>query len=41
MLNGRNTSGEGYYLKHWKVETREDGVFVEMEEPGGLFGWLK
>jgi 3-phenylpropionate/trans-cinnamate dioxygenase ferredoxin subunit len=28
--NGRNTSGEGYYLKHWKVEWREDGVFVEM-----------
>ena len=36
--NGRNTSGEGYYLKHWKVEEREDGVYVEMEERG-LFGW--
>ena len=29
MENGRNTSGEGYYLKHWKVEWRENGVFVE------------
>lgn len=26
--NGRNVSGEGYYLKHWPVEVREDGVFV-------------
>jgi 3-phenylpropionate/trans-cinnamate dioxygenase ferredoxin subunit len=39
--NGRNTSGEGYFLKHWPVEIREDGVFVRMEEGGGLFGWLK
>ena len=41
MKNGRNTSGEGYYLKHWPVELREDGVFVGMEESGGLFGWFK
>lgn len=32
MKNGRNVSGEGYYLKHWKVEVRDDGVFVEMEK---------
>jgi nitrite reductase/ring-hydroxylating ferredoxin subunit len=32
MKNGRNVTGEGYYLKHWKVEVREDGVFVEMEK---------
>ena len=38
MANGRNVTGEGYYLKHWPVECREAGVFVEMEEPGGLFG---
>jgi nitrite reductase/ring-hydroxylating ferredoxin subunit len=31
MRNGRNVSGEGYYLKHWPVEVRPDGVFVEME----------
>jgi len=39
--NGRNVSGEGYYLKHWPVELREDGVFVGVEESGGLWGWLK
>lgn len=39
MQNGRNTSGEGYYLKHWPVELRENGVFVGMET-GGLFSWL-
>jgi nitrite reductase/ring-hydroxylating ferredoxin subunit len=32
MKNGRNVTGEGYYLKHWKVELREEGVFVEMEK---------
>ena len=30
MKNGRNVSGEGYYLRHWQVELREDGVYVEM-----------
>ncbi len=38
MKNGRNTSGEGYYLKHWPVEQREEGVFVGMEESAGLWG---
>lgn len=28
LLNGRNTSGEGFYLSHWQVEEREDGVFI-------------
>jgi 3-phenylpropionate/trans-cinnamate dioxygenase ferredoxin subunit len=37
LKNGRNTSGEGYYLKHWPVEVREDGVYVGME-PNKLFG---
>jgi hypothetical protein len=41
VRNGRNTSGEGYYLTHWPVETREDGVYVGMETKGGLFGWFK
>ena len=40
MKNGRNVSGEGYYLKHWAVELRENGVYVEMENRG-LFGWVK
>lgn len=39
MKNGRNVSGEGYYLKHWPVEIREDGVFVGLESKSflGLF----
>lgn len=32
MRNGRNVSGEGYYLKHWLLETRPDGIWVAMEE---------
>ena len=35
--NGRNVSGEGYYLKHWSVEVREDGVYVGLDKPK-LFG---
>jgi len=34
LRNGRNVSGEGYYLKHWPVELRQDGVYVGFEEPG-------
>jgi nitrite reductase/ring-hydroxylating ferredoxin subunit len=39
MKNGRNISGEGYYLKHWPVQTREDGVFVGLEAKG-FFGFF-
>ena len=39
--NGRNVSGEGYYLKHWPVEIKEEGIFVGVEETSGLFGWFK
>jgi nitrite reductase/ring-hydroxylating ferredoxin subunit len=39
ISNGRNSSGEGYYLKHWPVEVREDGIWVAQEE-SGLFGWI-
>ncbi|MGZ3849419.1 MAG: Rieske (2Fe-2S) protein [Flavisolibacter sp.] len=39
MKNGRNVSGEGYYLKHWPVEVREEGVFVGLEK-NRLFGLL-
>ncbi len=41
MQNGRNVSGEGYYLQHWPVARREDGVYIGMEESKGIFGWLK
>ncbi len=30
LQNGRNTSGEGYYLKRWPVEIREEAIFVGM-----------
>lgn len=30
LENGRNVSGEGYYLKHWPVEIRPEGVFVKI-----------
>lgn len=38
LANGRNVTGEGYYLKHWPVEQREDGIYVGLEE-AGFFGW--
>lgn len=41
MKNGRNVSGEGYYLKHWPVEQGDDGIYVGMEENTGFLGWLK
>ncbi|MBS1608082.1 MAG: Rieske 2Fe-2S domain-containing protein [Bacteroidetes bacterium] len=41
IKNGRNTSGEGYYLKTWPIETRGDGIFIGIEEKGGLFGLFK
>jgi 3-phenylpropionate/trans-cinnamate dioxygenase ferredoxin subunit len=39
LRNGRNVSGEGYYLKHWALEVRENGVFVAMEK-NTFFGLL-
>lgn len=32
LINGRNTSGEGYYLKTYPVEERADGIYVGIEE---------
>ena len=37
ILNGRNVSGEGYFLKTWPVEVKEDGVYVGVET-NDLFG---
>ncbi len=28
LKNGRNTSGEGYYLKTYPLEERADGIYV-------------
>jgi 3-phenylpropionate/trans-cinnamate dioxygenase ferredoxin subunit len=30
LKNGRNVSGEGYYLKTFTIEVREDGIFVNI-----------
>ena len=40
LKNGRNISGEGYFLKTFPVELRENGVFVGFEE-NNFFNWLK
>jgi nitrite reductase/ring-hydroxylating ferredoxin subunit len=40
LANGRNTSGEGYFLKTYPIENRENGVFVGFEE-NALFNWIK
>jgi 3-phenylpropionate/trans-cinnamate dioxygenase ferredoxin subunit len=40
LHNGRNISGEGYYLKTFPVELRNEGVFIGMQE-NNLFGWMK
>ena len=32
VTNGRNVSGEGYYLKTYAVEHRADGVYVGVEQ---------
>lgn len=40
LQNGRNISGEGYYVKTYPLEKREDGIFIGIEE-SGISGWLK
>lgn len=40
LKNGRNVSGEGYYLKTYKVISNEEGVFVVKEKKKGFFDFL-
>ncbi len=40
LENGRNTSGEGYFLKTYPIEKRENGIFIGLDEEG-MFSWLK
>lgn len=40
LENGRNTSGEGYFLKVFPIEMRQEGIFIGFEE-NNLFNWLK
>jgi 3-phenylpropionate/trans-cinnamate dioxygenase ferredoxin subunit len=37
--NGRNISGEGYYLKTYPIEQRNEGIYIGMEDKG-LFNWI-
>ena len=37
LKNGRNVSGEGYFLRNWPVEVRAEGVYVGFEK-NKLFG---
>ena len=37
LLNGRNISGEGYFLKNYQVEIRAEGVFIGLEENKSFF----
>src|SRR5688572_1183094 len=32
LTNGRNVTGEGYYLKTYPIEVREAGIFIGFEE---------
>jgi nitrite reductase/ring-hydroxylating ferredoxin subunit len=36
--NGRNTSGEGYFLTTYPIEIREEGLFIGIPE-GGFLNW--
>ncbi|MEO6328194.1 MAG: Rieske 2Fe-2S domain-containing protein [Ginsengibacter sp.] len=39
LQNGRNVSGEGYYLKIFPVDEREDGVYVGIDI-NSFLSWL-
>lgn len=34
LKNGRNVSGEGYYLKTFSIKEKENGVFICLDLPG-------
>ena len=38
LQNGRNVSGEGYYLKTYPIQQMENGIYVGIEEKG-IFSW--
>ena len=40
LATGRNVSGEGYFLKTYPIEKRENGIFIGIEQ-SGMFSWLK
>ena len=40
FADGRDVTGEGYYLKIYPVQLNETGIFLGIEETG-FFSWLK
>ncbi len=32
LANGRNVSGEGYYLKTYPIDQREDGIYIGIDK---------
>ena len=40
LLNGRDVTGEGYFLKIYPVKVDDAGIFLGIEE-SGLLRWLK
>jgi nitrite reductase/ring-hydroxylating ferredoxin subunit len=32
LKNGRNISGEGYYLKIFPIQIRQEGIFIQVEQ---------
>jgi 3-phenylpropionate/trans-cinnamate dioxygenase ferredoxin subunit len=40
LENGREITGEGYFLKIFPVKVNEVGIFLGIED-SGLFNWLK
>jgi len=40
MQTGRNTTGEGYYLKTYPTQQKEDGIYIGFEEKG-FFSFLQ
>ncbi len=40
LQQGRNSTGEGYFLKVYPMQQRPDGLFVGIEE-NNLTNWLK
>ena len=40
LRNGRNSSGEGYYLKNWPIQLLEDGVYIGLEPQPGFWNLL-
>ena len=39
LKNGRNTSGEGFYMKTFPTDIRPEGIYIGLES-GGLFGFF-